>query len=140
MGNSGIQLREAVPEYVRKNTLPSDLVLVWGGQAGINFLAERESPTAYFFYPLFVPSVVTDRMSEHFYRDIQAHPPVLIVDPAAVIGVAELVPLSVADPLSWTSSHGVYAPAHLAEFFAFLDGNYLYEANVDGMAIYRLQR
>ena len=138
--DSQAQLVEAVPQYVAENTLPTETVLVWGGQAGINFLAQRVSPTPYFSYPSFVPCAITDQMSDQFFRSVRLHPPVLIVDPSAVIGVGELVPLSAMKPLQWSTSHAMYAPPYLDEFFTFFHDNYSFETTVSGMVIYRLRR
>jgi hypothetical protein len=138
-GSPPPQISEPVPDYVSTNTAAGERVLVWGGHASINFLSGREEPTPYFFYPLFVDSPVTERMSAQFLRDLQSNPPALIVDPAAAIGVAELVPLSVPDPLEWYEAHGVYAPPYLSQFFGFLEAHYMRETTVESMVIYRLR-
>jgi hypothetical protein len=138
--DSEVQRVEQVPQYVNDNTQPNETVLAWGGQAGINFLARRDAPTPYLFYPLLVQSKITDRFSAEYYRAIQSNPPVLIVDPSATISIGRIVPLSTPDPLKWTSSHGVYAPPYLEEFFAFFRQNYSYKTTIAGMAIYRLNR
>ncbi len=135
-----IQRRDLVSEYINDATLPNETVLTWGGEDGINFLARRDLPTPYFFYPLYVPSRITDRISAQYLHDVQSNPPVLIVDPSVGAAINELVPLSTPDPLQWTSSRGIYAPPYLEEFFAFFHQNYSYGTTIAGVDIYRLNR
>ena len=76
----GIEAVDPVAQYVHNNTDPLDTVFIWGGQAGINVMAKRDSPTAYFTYPLFANSPILPKLDGGFLRDIMAHPPKLIVD------------------------------------------------------------
>lgn len=138
--HSVVQRVEVVPKYVNENSLPNETVLVWGGEAGINFLAHRDSPTPHFQYGILFPSRITDHISLEFYRDIQSNPPVLILDASSDDPDGQLVPLSTLDPVSWSASHGVYAPPYLAEFFNFFHKNYSYKTRVASYLIYRLNR
>lgn len=125
---------EQVPQYVNEHTRPGQTVFVWGGDAGINFLAGRDSPTPHFQYGILVPSAITDRISAQFYQDITTRRPALILDQSD----EELPPLDISDPLSWAAAHGLYAPPYLQQFFDFVHTNYSYKTSVAGVAIYTL--
>jgi hypothetical protein len=130
---------DLVAEYVNVNTTSDQTVLVWGGQAGINFLSQRDSPTRYLFYPLYVPSNMTDQMSEDFYKTLVAHPPTLVVDGSSY-DPNQLIPLSTASPLTWLSDLGLYNTPYLLETLKFVRENYVLVDNVNGVDIYRLKR
>ncbi|NJL95167.1 MAG: hypothetical protein HC915_16330 [Anaerolineae bacterium] len=57
--------------FVRQNTTPDDLVLVWGASSEINFQSGRHSPTNFHYaYPLIVPGYTTDAMLNDFLNDL----------------------------------------------------------------------
>lgn len=130
---------DLVAEYSNINTTSGETVLVWGGQAGINFLAQRDSPTPYLFYPLYVPSKMTDRMSEDFYTTLVADPPMLVID-GATYDPNQLIPLSTRSPLLWLSEHGIYNTPYLIETLRFIQENYTLVDTINGADIYRLNR
>jgi hypothetical protein len=134
------QREELLPKYVNEHTLPDETVLVWGGEAGVNFLARREAPTPYFQYGILVPSSITESISAAFIQDIQSHPPALIVDATMGNPDGELVPLSTSNPIVWSAAHRAYAAPHLLEFFDLLHANYSYKTSVAGYPIYILKR
>ncbi len=131
-----VQSVDLVAEYVNINSTSGDTVLVWGGQAGINFLSQRDSPTRYLFYPLYVPSDMTDKMSTDFYNTLLANPPALIVD-GATYDPNQLIPLSTASPLLWLQEHNIYNTPYLMETLAFVRKNYVLVDTVNGVDIYR---
>lgn len=130
---------DPVAEYVRLNTTRDETVLVWGGQAGINFLAQRDSPVSYLFFPLGVQSRVTDRLSENYYRDITSNPPKLIVD-GNTYDLDHVIPISVAEPIAWLSEHKIYETPYLLEVLKFIRENYTLVKNINGIDIYRLNQ
>ncbi|MBI3174072.1 MAG: glycosyltransferase family 39 protein [Chloroflexi bacterium] len=134
-----VQYIDPISEYVNVHTSPGQKVLVWGGQAGINFLAKRDSPVAYLFYPLGVPSEVTDQLSEDYYQALLSDPPELIVD-GHIYEDQHIVPISAKDPLGWLHEHGTYTPLYLTDVLLFIHENYVWEDNIDGTDIYRLQK
>jgi hypothetical protein len=127
---------EQLPAYVNEHTQPGQTVLVWGGNAGINFLAGRDAPTAHFQYGILVPSAITDRISAQFYRDVSSHPPAMILDQSE----QGLPPLSIPNPVAWSAAHNLYAPPYLQQFFDFVHTNYTYKTSVAGVGIYDLNR
>lgn len=85
IGPRGDRQIEAVVEYVIANTQPEDKVLQWGIAAQINPMSGRDTPTRYFFTdPLFVEGYSGRQHSETLLRELQAAPPVLIVDQGMV--------------------------------------------------------
>lgn len=137
--SQGIQRPDAVAEYINAHTASNDLVLVWGGQAGINFLSKRDAPTPYIFYPLFVPSKITDGIAADYYRHIQETPPVLIVDGSSY-APADIISLEEKNPLRWAAENGVYAEPYLVEVMEFIRKNYSLKDIVSGVPIYELIR
>jgi hypothetical protein len=127
---------EQIPAYVNEHTQPGESVLVWGGGAGINFLARRDSPTAHFQYGILVPSDVTERIAAEFIQQVRADPPRLIVDEAG----EELPPLSTQNPLQWLAVRGLPGTPYMQEFFDFVHANYSYSTSVTGVDIYVLEQ
>lgn len=136
-GTPQVEQPDRVARYINENTQPGETVLVWGGQAGVNFLAERDAPTPYTFYPLYVPSKVTDRISLEFYQAMLVHPPELIVD-GSYYSSGTIIPLSAINPSNWMFSRNGYSLPYLEEFYAFFRSNYSYKTSITGIPIYRL--
>jgi hypothetical protein len=131
-----LQRQDAVVRYVEQHTRPDQTVLVWSGEAAINFLAGRQAPTAQFQYGIYVASNITDRLSAEFLGDLQRHPPALIVDPLR----GRLPPLSVRNPVAWSKNHGVYPQPYMQQVFELVHRNYDYAGLVGGMQVYALDR
>jgi hypothetical protein len=71
----------ALAQHVSETTAPEDTVLVYGLDAGINFLAHRHSPTRFGFqYPLVIGTEeFKTRYRAEFLQALEAHPPRLII-------------------------------------------------------------
>jgi hypothetical protein len=131
------QTRTPISTYVNEHTQPGEQVLFWGAYPGENFMSDRESPSGVLFYPLFVRSEISTRLNQRFLRELERNRPVLIVD----MGDAETLSL---DPeerarrraagLGWP-----YLPDNIDRVFAFIDQNYIFEARVKGLGVYRLK-
>lgn len=134
------QLPEPLPRYVSNHTLAGDTVLAWGGEAGINYLSHRDSPTAHFQYGILVPSPITERIAAQFYQDIVSRPPALILDGSLGDPSGDLVPLATENPVAWSAAHHQYAPPYLQQFFDFVHQNYTYRTTVAGVPVYALNR
>jgi hypothetical protein len=133
----GVEIRTRTAIYVENHTQPGELVLFWAATPGENFMSNRESPSAYLFYPLYVPSEISSRMNDQFLKNIIAKRPVLIVD----IGDHEALSIDpvlraqqIAAGFAWE-----YPPDNLDAFFEFVKENYYLEARVGDRAIYRLR-
>ena len=130
---------DPVVDYVKAHTLRGDLVLVWGGQAGINYLSRRDAPTPYIFYPLFVSSKISDRWSYEYYRNIQQNRPILILDDSYV-SQGNMIPLDEKDPKKWVAEHNNQDYPYLVEVLKFIQNNYSLKDIVNEVRIYRLNR
>ncbi len=70
-----------IKDYIRNNTEDGETVLMWGSEARINLVANRESPTKYIYqWPLYRVGYVNDSHVERFLNDIRENKPVLIID------------------------------------------------------------
>jgi len=100
-------------------------------------MSNRESPSAYLFYPLYVESEISSRMNDSFLQDIVTRRPTLIVDMGdheALSLNAEERAKQIADGFAWD-----YPPATLQAFFEFVEQNYFLDAMVGDKAVYRLR-
>jgi len=139
--SAGIQMIHPIADYIRANTDPDDTVLVWGGQSGINFMAQRDSPVAQIWYPLYVDSPVTPKLVDGFLHDVSENKPELIIADE-FHSPSEIPPIDASHrdiQLSndqWISRN----TAKLDQFFSFFDANYTFETVVDKLVVYRLNR
>jgi hypothetical protein len=132
----GVQKVDPVAAYIDASTQPGDFVLIWGFQAGLNYLSGRDSPTPYIMYPLFVPSELTEQFSREYYQSLQETPPILVVD-ASFYSPAEIIPLNEKSPISWSKEHSIYPNPYLTEVMAFIRKNYNLQDVIKGVSIYR---
>jgi hypothetical protein len=131
----GIEFRTATAIYAENHSKPGDFVLFWSAWPGENYMAERESPTASLYYPLYFPSPISTQLSDQFFRDLVEKKPVLIVD------VRHLTTLSL-DPLERQkqidAGSGQSLPNNVYQVFAYIDQNYHKVAIIKNKTIYRL--
>lgn len=67
--------------YIKDHTQPDETVLLWGTKVNINFLANRTAPTRYAHQKaLFRAGYASRTLSDEFLRDLQNHPPALIIN------------------------------------------------------------
>ena len=78
--SQGIEYVNSLSEFLRENTKKDDTVLVWGAYPSINYLAKRDAPTPYLFYPAYELSPYTEKMALAFAMKIEEAPPKMIVD------------------------------------------------------------
>jgi len=132
------EVRTRAAAYVENHTRSGDLVLFWAAAPGENFMSERESPSAYLFYPLYVYSDISQRMNDQFLQDIITKRPILIVDiddHEALSLDPEKRARQIAEGFAWE-----YPPDNLNEFFRFVEENYYFEAKLGDRAVYRLHQ
>jgi hypothetical protein len=128
--------------YVRENSAPGDLVLVWGSRTEINVLAERRSPTSYVYQyaPLATRGYSTPERFTSFLEDLERARPLLIVDASKDSVVTP--PLDRAGFASWTSPEPQYVwPAGSARIVDFVEANYEKVATLPqtGWPVWRLR-
>jgi hypothetical protein len=80
-GVSRIDQFDTVTGYLSFYTAPDEPVLMWGAETAYVFTSNRYSPTRYVYqYPLLYPEYVTDEKVNEFLHDLQADPPIVIMD------------------------------------------------------------
>lgn len=126
-------------EYVRENTQPTDLVLTWYPDLGINFTAERESPVKHVYYPLFLGESLTTDIENQYIADLTSQHPTLIVDCSREI---DAIPsLDVTTRKEQFATPGLrskmYIPPSMAVLNDFVKTNYFIETKTDGCIIFR---
>jgi hypothetical protein len=73
--------RSATAAYLKSATTPQDKILVWGYEAVIYFLADRDSPTRYEIQvPVYYASPYQQQVLTTILSDLQADPPAYIAD------------------------------------------------------------
>jgi hypothetical protein len=135
----GVEEVDLTSLYIRRNTEPNDKVLDWG-QGGINYMSQRDAPTAYLWYPEYLPSKLTTTLVNGFYDDILKQPPEIIVDSYLVApdDVLSLDPVIRQEQLDASKGLFVGRAENVDLFFQFVSTHYAIEKVVDGHAIYRL--
>lgn len=129
----GIEIHPPIAQYIIQNTSPEDKVLVWGGQAGINFMSKRPSISAYTIYPMLANSPLGKQLQEKFYTELSLHPPKLIVD--AHINAPNHV--AALDEETYRTQRLIYYNAdNLEDVRDFIHQNYVLVKNVEGYLIY----
>lgn len=136
----GIEMVSPVSTYIRGHTSAADKVLVWGGDAGINFMARRDSPTAFVWYPLFADSPLTQRLIDGYYNDITAKKPLYIID-ACVESRIDFLCINPNIRNTQIKNQTVIfpQPANVNEVFRFFETNYDLETRIGNYDIYKLK-
>lgn len=134
----GVEKVDPVARFVRQKTREDDFVLVWGAYPLINFLAQRDAPTPYLFYPAYSKSPYTELMSQAFYDGLLLSPPMLIVDmshkSSDILSINPQVRRE-----QFSSGRGFYRPPYQQEFFDFVADRYELDEIIHGFEIYRLK-
>lgn len=134
--SSGIEYISNEAEYLRQNTDKDDLILAWGGQCGINIMADRGSIRGPMYYPLIVNSPEGKYEQEIFFSSLKNEKPEIIID-ASIDAPDDLPPI---DPIS---RNGINLKSTLAlntdEVLEYINDNYIFETEIDGYKIYRMK-
>ena len=131
-------------EYIQEHTRPDDPVLAWGGQAGINYMAQRQAPTAYLWYPLYLDSPLTPALNQGFFEDISHNRPELVID-AYSDAPEDVLSLNPDKRLDQLNSGNYWLnlsekTTNLKQVYAFFDTYYTLETNIGQYGVYRLKK
>ncbi len=135
----GVEDINLVSSYVRDNTSPNDKVLDWV-QSGINYMSRRDAPSAYLWYPEYLPSQITPRLEDGFYQDLTSNPPEIIVD-AYLVAPDDILSI---DPAIRQNQIGAGKglvkgrASNLEKVFDFIKSHYKVEKVIQGNVVYRL--
>jgi hypothetical protein len=135
----GVEDINQVSLYIRRNTNPNDKVLDWV-QSGINYMAQRDAPTAYLWYPEYLPSRITSTLIDGFYRDITSNPPEIIVD-SYLVAPDDILSLDQGIRYAQISAGKgliVGRASNLDLVLQFIQTHYKKETVIDGNVVYRL--
>lgn len=78
--NTNYEYQDSVSRVIEKLTDETDKVLVFGGQAGINIMARRDSINGALFYPGINDSEIGLEVQKEFFENLQEERPKLIID------------------------------------------------------------
>ena len=78
--NTNYEYQDPVSRVIEKLTDETDKVLVFGGQAGINIMARRDSIDGALFYPGINDSEIGLEVQKEFFENLQEEQPRLIID------------------------------------------------------------
>ena len=135
----GVEDINKVSLYIRRNTIPQDRVLDWV-QSGINYMSQRDAPTAYLWYPEYLPSRITSTLTDGFYQDITSNPPEIIVDSYLVApdDILSLNPDVRQQQMGVQKGLSVGRASNLEQTLRFIQTHYQVETVIEGDTIYRL--
>jgi hypothetical protein len=109
--------------YIAAHTSPSDSVLIWGAEPGINFAAQRRSPTRFVYqYPLYTSGYVDPVLVREFLRDIEANPPALIIDASSSDRITPPIDLEARN--GWAPVLVYDLPSEMHRAFEFIGSHY----------------
>lgn len=78
--NTNYEYQDSVSRVIEKLTDETDKVLVFGGQAGINIMARRDSINGALFYPGINDSEIGLEVQKEFFENLKEERPRLIID------------------------------------------------------------
>jgi hypothetical protein len=122
-------------DYIVKNTSPEDEVLVWGGNAGLNFHSSRAAPTRFVYQFQFFDKEFTNlEWAEEFADSLAENLPLLILDYGFDKGIP---PLDLESQDVWLDDHKgqeIYAPVQ--KYFQFVSANYQLCTTIENVGMY----
>lgn len=126
---------DELERYVIENSAPDDLVLAWGYNPGLHFLADRDAPTRYLFHAqLLTPGASGQHRFEQFMVDIENNPPILIVaQPESV----HAVPYFAGDLGEECPNCPPEVIDRLQMMASYVDGAYVLVAEINGWLIHQ---
>lgn len=130
-----------VTEYIQQNTHEHEYVLMWGAEAGINFMSERASPTRFVYqYPLYTVGYQSAALVQEFKRDIETNKPALIIDTSATNGV--IPPLDSERRSGWSILNDPYGLSYgvlpeMESVFAYIHSHYTLVDSIHNWDVYR---
>jgi hypothetical protein len=128
--------RSETAVYLNSVTTPKDKILVWGWEAGIYYLADRQPPTRYAFqFPIYLQTPYQNEAATTLLSDLKADPPLYIAD-TVDSEMPFIQGMSMTDCLKANPQDGDTLQALLH----YVCSNYAYEKSIGNINIYRLAR
>lgn len=135
----GIELTSPVARFIRANTTEDDTVLVWGAYPVLNYLAKRDAPTPYLFYPVYEDSPLLEQTGRSYFQDLSTSMPKIIVD-AYKASPQNVLPIDRderRDIIGHYDPEQVYTPPYQDAVFDFVEKHYQRIENIQGFDIYQ---
>lgn len=125
--------RLATAEYLKSVTTPEDKILVWGWEAGIYYLADRQAPTRFAFpFGLYLSSPYQEEYADILLMDLKENPPEYIVDL-----MEAAMPLIGGRPGEACYADNAMPTGSLQSILAFVCGHYDFDRSIENYNIYK---
>lgn len=134
--NVNREYRDALSEKIMEITEASDKVLVFGGQAGINMMSQRDSINTALFYPAINDSDIGLQVQADFFETLKQEQPRLIIDMHAIY--PEHIP-AINPETQQNQRFVVNFSSNLNEVIAWINEHYEEHETIDNYIIYRLK-
>lgn len=121
----GVRNDNRVPtvNYLLENSSADDIVLLWGAEARVNFLAKRKAPGRFVYqYPLYRDGYQNAELIDEFLNDLHTETPLLIIDTSE--GNARIPPLDAEQRVGWQPSQDYSTLPEMQRIYDFIDENY----------------
>ena len=103
--------------------MAANSVLIWGAEPGVNFAAQRRSPSRFAYqYPLLTSGYTGYAMVQGFLLDVETKRPTLIIDASSSDRITP--PISIEARAQWKPTMVYYLPPEMEKFFQFVDTHY----------------
>ncbi len=133
--NINREYRDPISKVVNSLTGDSDKVLVFGGQAGINIMSQRDSIKGALFYPAINNSRIGITIQNNYFENLREEPPLLILDGHSFY--PEQIPAI--DPVTRQNQRFVVNfSENLEQVLEWINLNYERYDEANGYIIYRL--
>jgi hypothetical protein len=125
--------RSQATAYVVGHTAPTDRVLFWGGEGGLNYTTGRRSPTRYAYqFALYMRHYQRPDQIDELLSALKHDPPALIVD--ASPATTDAAPLDRAERARWTLLEPKYMLLpEMDRLFAWIEEHYVRAGEVGAL-------
>lgn len=134
--NLNREYRDSLSKRIMEITDASDKVLVFGGQAGINMMSQRDSINTALFYPAINDSDIGLQVQADFFETLKQEQPRLIIDMHAIY--PEHIP-AINPETQQNQRFVVSFSSNLNEVIAWINEHYEEHEIIDNYIIYRLK-
>ena len=123
-----------IADVVAENSSVDDTILIWGAETQIHLLAERDSPTRFFYqYPLIKPDYTSESVLNEFISDVKSGLPAVIIDTQN----PRLPPLDNDSRIEWhPDKRNFHDPGKFQPLFDFVETEYGLIKEIDGFRVY----
>ena len=130
------EFQEPFARVFQSLTDETDKVLVFGGQAGINIMAQRDSIKGALFYPAINNSRIGTVVQTNYFENLQEEPPLLIID--GHLFLSQQIPAI--DPIARQNQRFVVSFSNNLDLVLdWINANYERYDEANGYVIYRLR-